>query len=99
MRQGTTPPHTFTLPVPAAAVTAALITYAQDDRILFEKSLADCTQDENKLKLTLTQEETFQFDADHLGQVQARILTGGKVLSSDIISFGIDPSLSKVVLK
>ena len=100
MRQGTTPTHTFTLPFPASEVQAALISYAQDGHVLFQKTLAECNVGDKQLSLTLSQEETFQFSPGRLGLVQVRILgAGNKALSSDVITFPVEPSLSKEVLK
>ena len=100
MIRGTTPTHVFTLPFDTSEVKEVLITYAQKEKVLFEKATADCTLSENKVIVDLTQEETFEFDCTHSGQVQIRVKkTNGKVFASVVKKIDIETCLSKEVLK
>jgi len=100
MRQGTTPTHTFKTPCPTGAVKSALIVYAQNDKKILCKTLDDCEISDEKISLTLTQEETFLFEADQAMSFQVRILTtSGKALASDIVPDYVYPSLSEEVLE
>ena len=100
MIRGTTPTHVFTLPFDTSEVKAVLITYAQKQEVLFEKSTEDCVMNGNKVTVDLTQEETFEFNCTHSGQVQIRVLTdSGKVYASVVKKIDIETCLSKEVLK
>ena len=100
MIRGTTPTHTFTLPIETSTIKEALVTYAQKENVLFEKSTEDCTMSENKITVVLTQEETFKFDCKSSAQVQLRVLTTeGKAMASDVLIVPVETCLSKVVLE
>lgn len=75
MIRGTTPTHSFTIPIEAELIKEILITYKQADNIIVEKRTADCVLEEGKAKVTLTQEDTLKFDHVKLVEVQMRILT------------------------
>lgn len=100
MRQGTTPTHTFTLPVPAADVVDSRITYFGDaDWVILEKKMEDCDVVGNVLHLTLTQDETFSFPADKRAFVQVRALDkNGKAFTSGVDSFYVARAVNKEVL-
>lgn len=86
MRRGTTPTHKFTLPFDASELKEAIITYAQNDVIIFEKRLSDCETNGSEISVKLTQEETLKLDErKRMVQVQLKILTfDGTSLVSDI---------------
>lgn len=87
MFRATTPTHTFTLPIDTSRLSKILITYAQNENIVLEKTEADCTLDGSNVILTLTQEETLLFTTEEDARVliQIRVLTtDGKVHASEI---------------
>jgi predicted small metal-binding protein len=99
MRRGTTPTHTFTLPIAVDNVSEALIVYAQSDEEILRKTVNHCRMDGNTLAVDLTQEETFLFDCKRRVQIQVRVLTmDGKALASNIITTDVDKCLSNEVL-
>jgi hypothetical protein len=74
---GTTPEHTFTLPVPTDNVKSVRIFYLVDDVVILQKETADVTMDGNKIKLTLTQEDTLKFLGAEKASVQLQVLSTG----------------------
>lgn len=84
MFRGTTPTHTFKLPFSTSLLQKVLVTYKQDENIVLEKTEADCTFENNSIKLKLTQEETLAFSAKRV-KIQLKLLTtDGTVMASDI---------------
>ena len=99
MRQGTTPTHTFRLPCRTSEVAEARITYVVDNEVLLEKVMEDCECAENTFSVTLTQEETFKFEADKRVHVQVRVLTdSGQAFTSAPSSFYVERAYNKEVL-
>lgn len=62
MRRGTTPTHTFTMPFSIPEGSCIRIVYAQNDKIILERTTESCTVDEKKVCVRLTDEETLLFD-------------------------------------
>lgn len=75
MIQGTTPVHTFGIPLDATTIKKARVTYSQNNKVVLTKEGDDCTITDGSVVVKLTQEETFLFDADIPVDVQLRILT------------------------
>lgn len=75
MIRGTTPTHTWTLPVDASVVKEARIIYSQGVENVLIKNTEDCIMEGNTLKVTLTQEDTLKFSHKKKVEVQARLLT------------------------
>lgn len=99
MIRGTTPTHTFTFSVDLSDVKDFVITYAQQGKIVLEKKKNDCSISENKIVVTLTQEETLAFDHGTMVEMQAKVLTtGGTVLASNIFTTHADRILNEEVL-
>lgn len=99
MIRATTPTHTFELPFAANQLAKIRISYAQNDAVVFEKTEADCVVEGNSIKVTLTQEETLQFDSTYNVQIQIRALTAdGKALASQIEKVRIKDVLNEEVL-
>lgn len=86
MYRGTTPTHTFTLPFEASQLSEAYITYAQNNQVVIEKTLSECTIDGKNLSVTLTQTETLGLVAISNTEIQIAAKVNGKVLRSNIIS-------------
>lgn len=99
MRRGTTPTHTFTLPIEAKNVSDALIVYFQGDKKILRKTASECHMEGNTISVDLTQEETLRFRCDK-AQIQVKVLTtDGKALVSNIITTEVLKSLADEVLK
>ena len=100
MIRGTTPTHEFTLPFTVDLISEVEITYKQSNTCLLVKHSKDCTLEDNKISVRLSQKETFKFAKGGTVSVQVRVLTtGGDVLASDIHRVNCDDCLSEGVLK
>lgn len=78
MRRGTTPTHTFKLPVDAAQVNNIRALYGQQGQCLFKLEYDRFTFEGNKVRVELTQEETLKFENGGAAEVQLRVLTTDK---------------------
>jgi hypothetical protein len=59
--RGTTPTHEFELPYPRALIEDVRVIYGQKGKALFTKTINDCVIEDNKISISLIQEETFLF--------------------------------------
>lgn len=75
MIRGTTPTHTFTLPVDCSEFKRIRILYAQNDETLIKRDLETLECDGNTVSCTLTQAETLLLDCDKPCDIQVRALT------------------------
>ena len=97
--RGTTPTHSFTLPFEADMVSDLRITYFQNKKVVFIKNLNGIEFVENEISFTLTQQETYMFEAGKEVSVQIKIKTKeGLVLNSDIMTMRVDESLDNEVI-
>ena len=100
MRRGTTPTHTFTLPLDVSMLACVKVIYAQGGQVILEKENDGCVLDGNTVTVKLTQEETFLFDCHKKTvQIQVRVLTlGGEALASDVLRVDVEKCLDDEVL-
>lgn len=99
MIRGTTPKHTFTIPLDAENVAEVMIIYAQDDAEVFHKETKDCEMTGRTISVTLSQEDTLLFDHTRNAQIQLRLLTTeGVALASHIIVLTVGKLLSDEVI-
>ena len=73
--RGTTPTHTFTLPIPLEGFKVIRIIYSQNDKVIVRKDKGDCEVEGNKIVTRLTQRETLRFDDKEKVEIQIRFLT------------------------
>lgn len=74
---GTTPEHTFTLLVSSDSIKSVRIFYMVNDVVVLQKETSDVTMDGNKVKLTLTQEDTLKFLGASKASIQLQVLSTG----------------------
>lgn len=85
MIRGTTPTHTFTLPISVDDVDKIRIIYAQGG-VKIVKANADCTMEGNTITTKLTQEDTLSLTSDNYVEIQLRVLTvAGDAFASQIM--------------
>jgi hypothetical protein len=100
MIRGTTPTHIFDIPFTKAEIKEVKINYAQNDELVLEKHIEDCTVNDKQISVTLTQEDTFKFDCKKPVEIQIRILTpGGEALATIPRTIGVCKCLDSEVLK
>ena len=99
MIRGTTPTHTFKLPFAVSLIAQAQIVYAQENEVLFVKTIEQCELGEDTLKVTLSQEETFMFNCNKLLQIHLRVLTfAGDALATSIKVLNVQQCLYDEVM-
>lgn len=103
MIRGTTPTLLFNLPFSASIIKSAEITIKYIDglkKVLITKYLADCELGETSISTKLTQEETLQFPAPAMVQVQLRILTtDDTALATEIYKVSVKKLLADEVIE
>jgi hypothetical protein len=92
MLQGTTPIDIFTLPCDTSTLIKIKVTYTQDDQVILTKTKDECELDGKQVKVKLTQEDTFKFDATKHYKVQIRAVT----VKGDVV--GSIPKTSAMVV-
>ena len=86
MIPGTTPTHTFNLPISADDIAAIRITYETNGKIVLQKETDDVTLKGNEAVVKLSQGDTLQFGSNISVRIQLKIRTkGGDVLVSKMI--------------
>lgn len=103
----TTPTHTFYSTFPLLEVENFYITYSQNGTTILNKEPINCTIDtiQNKIELTLTQEETalFTYYEDinkNIVSIQIKMLTNeGKVIVSAIIKERVEDVLNDTIFE
>lgn len=84
MTRGTTPTHTFVVPIDASDVAKIRVIYSQRGQVILAKDY-DTYQD-GKLVVQLSQEETLDFSSTQPVYIQLRVLTlAGEALASEVI--------------
>ena len=97
--RGTTPTHTFSIPIARDLVKDLRITYTQDKKKILTKQLKDVEFSESDISVTLTQEETLLFQGGKVTQIQLKLKTiDDSVLGSDIMRMRVDEILDDEVI-
>lgn len=100
MIRGTTPTHTFGIPISEDKVKTIRVTYRQDDRNVVDKGTESVQLEGKTAKVTLTQQETLAFTAGIKAKVKIRVLsTEGQVFSNKkSILIEVDDTFNEEVL-
>lgn len=99
MIRGTTPTLEFAIPFDTSVLSEAWVTLSQNNVVILNKELKDCTCDDRKLSVRLTQEETLKLDCNCKTEIQIRAKTKeGDALASDIITVNTDRILKDGVI-
>lgn len=102
MIRGTTPTLLFTLPFEVDKIQICYIAFAQNNKIILEKTSNDNDiefENTDTLKVKLTQDETLLFEEDVIVEIQLRIKTvSNDVLASNIIKEKVEKILKDGVI-
>ncbi len=104
MMQGTTPTHTWFVPIGANLIRNARVTYKQKDDIVLTKEGNDFTitsVDSNRAKISckLTQEDTLKLDHEAKVKIQLHLLTtDGNALITHVYTRKVGECLAGEVL-
>lgn len=91
MIRGTTPTLKFTLPFSIDTIDKLYVSICQNNVIVIEKSLYECTYQDNVLSVTLTQEDTLKLSCDSKAEIQIRALTKhNESIASNIVTVCVD---------
>ena len=98
--RGTTPTHEFVLPCPTKNVDDIRITYGQRGKALFTKTKSECKIVNEKIFVSLIQEETFLFVPGRQVEVELRVRTiDGQVIGTENpITFRVINSMNEEVM-
>lgn len=99
IRRGTTPTHTFTLPLEPRFIKKMEIVYAQNGVEVFHKDMEDCTFEGKIAVVRLTQEETLSLKEDRDVHLQLRVLADDdSALVSNIVTTTVRRALKDEVM-
>ena len=99
MFKGTTPTHTFNIPIDTSLIKEVKITYSQKDKEILVKRTNDCTIGKGAITTRLSQEDTFLFESNNIVTIQLRVLTlGGDAMIAEPIMIAVGKCLDYEVL-
>ena len=100
MIRGSTPEHSFSLPIKADLIEDLEIIYQQGGADIIRKTKKDCTIEKNLAKVKLSQQETLSLkNVFRSVKLQMRVKTvGGEVMVSDVLSVSVDECLFDEVI-
>lgn len=88
--RGTTPTIIFRLPFQTDTIRKLEIYFGQPE-LLFTKTEEDCTFDENKVQVTLSQAETLDLNENLMLKIQLRfVFNNGSVGATKVISSEVE---------
>lgn len=100
MTRGATPTHTFTLPIEISSIKNFIISYAQNGKIVLNKTMSECEIEGDKIKVSLTQEETLSFSHNIKAEIQIKFLTiEDKLIPTKIFETRVSRIINEEVLK
>lgn len=98
--RGTTPTHTFVLPMDVSLCSKLRVIYAQDDKVVIKVENDRFKRDGKTISCVLTQEETLALDCKKYCDIQLRVLThAGEVLAGEIEKEKVGRCLDDEVMK
>lgn len=98
--RGTTPTHTFTLPMDVSMCSKLRAIYSQDGVTVIKIDNDRFKRNGREISCTLTQEETLQFNCKKYCEIQLRVLTNaGDALACRVEKITVGRCLDDEVLK
>lgn len=96
--RGTTPTHTFRVPIDLTSAAVLKVYYKQGYQVLVEKEKPDLVVTPSTITVQLTQEETLRFaDGQIKMQIRAR-MPNGKAVKSKVKTTSADELLKNEVI-
>lgn len=100
MIRGTTPTHTFKIPLDTSRIESVRVIYSQNDVVKIVKTGDSCTIGPDTITVKLTQEETLSLDSCLIVKIQIRVLTtSGDALVSKVVRVTVDECLENEVIE
>lgn len=99
MIRGTTPTFTYELPFDCNNLKDIKVFFCQNDKLIFEKNITDCSRDGTKLIIKLTQQETLKLTEKYKLKMQllAKTLLD-EVIASNCIVVDVEELLKDEVI-
>lgn len=85
--RGTTPTHTFNIPVDESLVDEICIIYSQNDKEIFTRETFDCEVKGKQIITTLTQENTLALNHKFVVEIQCFFKTTDGVIFGSHINY------------
>lgn len=99
MYRGSTANFNIIIPDDGIDVDKILVTFSQDNEIVFEKDETDMTRTDRRVfSFTLTQEEVNAFEPNQKLVIQTRLKSGNEVFVSDRREVSVNDVLNDEVL-
>lgn len=98
MYRGTTPLIRFTLPVDSGTLKSCSVAFAQNGRLVLEKTLEEANKDGRNLSFGLSQEETLTLNSNFPCEIQLRAVIGGTAFASKIFKVSVSRILKDGLL-
>lgn len=99
MIPGTTPTHTFKLPIGNEEIKSIRIIYSQNNNIVLIKDMDEIAVSTDGATVQLSQEDTLKFTNSDIAEIQLRILTNDDAaLASKIMKLRIQKHLENEVI-
>lgn len=98
MYRGTTPTIGFQLPFECSNIRLLNIAFAQDNKVIFEKTMNDCDLTGRIIMVQLREDETLSLNHRKELEIQLRVAIGNNKLASNIIKTNIGRILKEGVL-
>lgn len=99
IHKGCTCENSFPIPFPKEEIVSVCIAYKQNGVIKLEKKTEDCTFKNEKLYVSLSQEDTLKFDDNSIVKIQIKMkLKNGAVTKSNVMETYTDEVLSDGVI-
>ena len=90
MRRGSTPTFTVNMPAHSSCFSDVTVVFVQNGNVILTIGNEDLSFDGYSLTFTLSEEQSFMFEAGHIAELQLRAQTTlGQVLVSDIKQIAI----------
>lgn len=97
--RGTTPTNTFNVNIDLRDAEVVYITYAQNGRVIFEKTKEDMVITETEIVVELSQEDTLKFSENNRIRIQIRArYPNGDAVKSNMINTNTDELLKGGVI-
>lgn len=97
--RGTTPKHTFTLPIDVASCDKLRAIYSQNENVIIKIDTDRFIKNGVEISCVLTQEETLKLDCTKLCDIQLRVLTtSGEALAGVVQKVVVGRCLDDEVL-
>ncbi len=85
MRRGSTPTFTVNMPAHSSCFSRVTVVFVQNGKVVLTIENEDLIFNDYNLTFTLSEDQSFMFEAGHIAELQLRAVTNlGQIVVSDI---------------